>query len=57
LIASLCWALHVAPRDLLGDDPEAFDPAMIDTLVNYGNWQHDQAKVDRQRARSKRRRG
>jgi hypothetical protein len=44
MIASLCWALHVAPRDLIGDSPEAYDPAMLATLINYGNWKNDRQR-------------
>ena len=54
MIASLCWALHVAPRDLLGDVPAAYDQAMLDTLVNYGNWQHEQTEAAQRHAHAKR---
>lgn len=44
MIASLCAALNVAPRELIGDVPEAYDPAMMATLVNYINWQNERQR-------------
>jgi hypothetical protein len=56
VIAALCFRLNVAPSHLIGDVPEAYDPAMVDTLVNYGNWLGEQQEIAQRRNRNRRKR-
>lgn len=48
-------ALHCAPRDLIGDGPEATSPEMIATLINYLNWRNE--KIEAAQKAQRRRRG